>query len=275
MRFALVDNNLSTPKRGMTGICRVCGSSVISKCGTIRVHHWAHRGERNCDTWHEPRTRWHYEWQDRFPKPWQEFVRFASSGEKHIADVYTDQALTVEFQYSHLNPEERVAREAFYGNMVWVVSGSRLVRDLPRFVDGKRFFVPVWKNGVFLVPHPERAFPRNWCSSAVPVFFDFVETPSLSDLEKLTSKVLWCLLPGRVFGSAVVIAVSRDQFVQLAHEREHPIGTSYIRLSVAQTLIDAQRARDAQIARQRSAEMAKLMRRNRRPWKPRGKFRRF
>ncbi len=98
---------------------------MIAKCGTQRVHHWAHRGERACDAWWEPETPWHRDWKSRFPADWREVIRFSQSGEKHIADVRTEHGLTIEFQHSHLKPDERAAREAFYGNMMWVVVPPR------------------------------------------------------------------------------------------------------------------------------------------------------
>lgn len=121
MRFASVDGQRMSPLPGMTGACPVCDSPVVAKCGTQRVHHWAHRGERHCDDWWEPETWWHRNWKDKFPSQWQEVVRTATSGEKHIADVRTELGQTIEFQHSFLSAKERVAREAFYGNMVWLL----------------------------------------------------------------------------------------------------------------------------------------------------------
>jgi competence protein CoiA len=33
----------------------------------------------------------------------------------------------MEFQHSRLHPDERIAREAFHRNMVWIVDGLRLM----------------------------------------------------------------------------------------------------------------------------------------------------
>ena len=115
-----------------------CNGEVIAKCGTHRVSHWAHRGMRDCDTWAEKETDWHRAWKNNFPAECQEFIQHdGQSGEKHIADVRTPHGLVIEFQHSHLDPLERAARERFYGNMVWVVDGTRLQRDYPRFNRGK------------------------------------------------------------------------------------------------------------------------------------------
>jgi competence protein CoiA len=138
MRFALIDNERHSPSPGLTGHYPGCGAAVIAKCGTERVHHWSHRSKRTCDPWWETETQWHRNWKDRFPQPWQEVIQHDASGEKHIADVRTDKGLVLEFQHSHLNPLEKASREKFHQNMVWVVDGLRLVRDLPRLIEGRR-----------------------------------------------------------------------------------------------------------------------------------------
>src|SRR4030095_12105852 len=109
---------------------------MIANCGEVRVWHWAHRGKRTCDRWWEPETEWHRAWKDNFPRDWQEHIHHDPSGEKHIAAVRTGPGLIIEFQHSHLDPQERAARERFYGNMAWVVDGTRLKKDYPRFLKG-------------------------------------------------------------------------------------------------------------------------------------------
>lgn len=249
MRFAIVNDQRQLPSPGLGGRCPNCGSPMIAKCGRLRAHHWSHWGERECDVWWEPRTQWHYRWQDRFPQTWQEVRRQAPSGEWHIADVHTQHGLTLEFQYSHLNPEERAAREASYRNMAWVVSGTRLVRDLPRFEAGRRLFWPVWQRGVFVTPDPEKAFSPHWLACSAPVFFDFADAPGLSEQTKLLARSLWCLLPGRVFGMAVVLRVSRATLVRWAHERPQLLPMRMIIDGVARALMASLQARQAHAVR--------------------------
>lgn len=139
MRLAIVDNQRTEAFAGLVGSCPSCGAPVVAKCGSQRVHHWAHRGARTCDHWWEPETAWHRARKLQFPEAWQETIRHEGvTGEKHIADVQTPQGLTIEFQHSHSRAVERASREAFYGDMVWVVDGRRLQRDLPRFNAGAR-----------------------------------------------------------------------------------------------------------------------------------------
>jgi hypothetical protein len=74
--------------------------------------------------------------------------------------------------------------------------------------------------GFFLVAFPEELFPNNWLESSVPVFFDF-RGVSPTDPPDVVREGLWCLLPGRAEGNAVVIAISRPTFV--AEASSHPI----------------------------------------------------
>ena len=72
--------------------------------------------------------------EKQFPTEWQEIVLFdKQTGEKHIADVQTIHNLVIEFQYSAINQEESISREKFYKNMIWIVDGTSLKRDYPRF----------------------------------------------------------------------------------------------------------------------------------------------
>lgn len=212
MHLAVVDDVRTPPSPKMVGTCPVCGAPVLAKCGTMRVHHWAHRGTLACDAWWERELQWHRDWKNQFPIAWQESTRRAADGEKHVADVRTEAGLVIEFQHSAIDPSERAAREAFYGNMVWVVDGTRLMRDRPRFVENADLLYTVSNDFVFTCHAPEKVFPRSWISSSVQVFFDF--GPLDGKLDRL-----WCLLPYRVDGDAVVVAVSRAAFVELASKQ--------------------------------------------------------
>jgi hypothetical protein len=129
--------------------------------------------------------------------------------------VKTDQGFVIEFQHSHLEPQERLAREAFYQNMVWVVDGTRLKRDYPRFLEGRKNFMNGYKKGFFLVHFPEECFPIGWIDSSVMVIFDFQGTLP-NDPQDGMRNVLWGLLPGRAKGRAVMIGISRQDFVMTA-----------------------------------------------------------
>jgi competence protein CoiA len=197
-------------------ICPVCDQPVLAKCGSQRVDHWSHLGLKDCDPWAENETQWHRAWKEKFPREWQEFTQHdQNSGEKHRADVRSSHGLVLEFQHSHIEPNERNARENFYKNMFWVVNGTRLKRDYPRFLKGMKDLRTTALQGFFLTPFPEECFPANWLGSSVPVVFDFLGLESDHPSEA-TREAIWCLLPGRAEGNAVVAALSRSSFVTAA-----------------------------------------------------------
>jgi hypothetical protein len=88
------------------------------------MHHWAHAGRRDCDPWWENETPWHREWKALYPEGCREVSHLAPDGEIHRADVKTPTGIVIEFQHSGMTDAERLARESFYGNLVWVVDGS-------------------------------------------------------------------------------------------------------------------------------------------------------
>jgi hypothetical protein len=214
IKYALVDGERREPERGLLAKCPICETRMFAKCGNKRAKHWAHYSKRTCDPWWENKTEWHRAWQEKFPGEWREFPQTdPQSGEKHIADVRTIQGLVIEFQHSHLDSQERGARESFYKNMFWVVNGTRLKRDYPRFLKGFGSFLRSNKQDFFGVPNPEKCLPVNWLNSPVSVFFDFLGEASTDPPDQMQN-VLWQLLPGRNDGKAVIVAVSRTRFVE-------------------------------------------------------------
>lgn len=174
MKFALIDNIRTEAAKGAKGLCPSCGSELIAKCGDIKVNHWAHKGVRSCDPWWENETQWHREWKGNFSTDWQEIIlRDETTNEKHIADIRTPQEFVIEFQHSYIDPVERKKRESFYKKMLWVVDGTRLKKDYPRFLKAKESFRLTTKKGHFIVDFPEECFPSAWIGSSVPVIFDF------------------------------------------------------------------------------------------------------
>lgn len=218
MRFALIDNNRVEAQPKQQGLCPICSKPVIAKCGNKKVWHWAHRSIISCDSWWEPETEWHRNWKNNYPTEWQEIVLFdEQTGEKHIADVRTNHNLVMEFQHSAIKPEERISREKFYKNMLWVVDGTRLKRDYPRFLKGIQNFKRTNQQGFFFVEFPDEVFPKNWLESSVPIIFDFLGL-SADTTDKIRN-TLWCLLPQRVANQAIIVGLRREDFVQTTHNR--------------------------------------------------------
>ena len=217
MRFALINNNRVEAQPQLKGLCSCCSKPVIAKCGTRKIWHWSHKNKTDCDNWWEPETEWHRAWKSNFPTDWQEVPLLnESTGEKHIADVRTAHNLAVEFQHSHIEPQEQNSREQFYKNMVWVVDGTRLKRDYPRFlkewkVGGISEVHKTDKSGIFEVWFPEYCFPGAWVKSSVPVLFDF-RGDGTTDAPNFMRNTLYCLFP-KVGRRARVAEISRKAFI--------------------------------------------------------------
>lgn len=137
MEWALVDGERRKATRGARGVCQCCGAAMISKCGRIKMWHWAHWPRSSCDPWWGGETEWHRGWKGRFPEEWREIVHIDDrTGEKHIADVKTPSGLVIEFQHSPLGGRELISRETFYEDMIWVVDGDRGTNDPGAFSVG-------------------------------------------------------------------------------------------------------------------------------------------
>jgi hypothetical protein len=214
MKFALVNNIRTEATKGAKGICPGCGSELIARCGEHKINHWAHKGHRTCDPWWEPETEWHRSWKNNYPDDWQEIpLPDEKTGEKHISDVCTSHNLVIEFQHSHIDPHERTAREKFYKNMVWVVDGTRLKRDYPRFLKGRKDLHKSDKQGIYLVDYLDELFPANWLQSSVPVIFDFRGLETINDIND-NRHYLYCLFHERVGRYSILAEISRKAFLK-------------------------------------------------------------
>ncbi len=177
-KYALVNDQRQKPQPGLKGKCQVCGQPMIAKCGEIKIHHWAHKGYRQCDTWWERETEWHRAWKGQFPDDWQEVVHIGENGEKHIADVKTDEGWVIEFQHSYLNPEERRSRDTFYPKLVWVVDGTRRKNDRKQFFKAHKEGKQVGDTPIVTITEwdwDECRILREWSGSDKHIFFDFGE----------------------------------------------------------------------------------------------------
>ena len=133
MRFAVVEGIRVEATPSAVGFCPGCGATLVPRCGTKKVWHWAHKGRRHCDHWWEAETEWHRSWKDRFPKEWQEIPARDEHGELHIADLKTPHDLVVEFQHSKIDPKEARKRTAFHAPIIWVIDGLRRKTDKIQF----------------------------------------------------------------------------------------------------------------------------------------------
>jgi len=129
MQISLVNNKKMEAFSGGRGICPVCGSVTIAKCGPRVMHHWAHYRSKDCDPWWENETQWHRDWKNNFPLECREISHTAKNGEIHRADIKTPTGIVIEIQHSSMTDTERISREEFYKNLVWVVDGKVFIEN--------------------------------------------------------------------------------------------------------------------------------------------------
>lgn len=126
MKYSIVNGERREAFPSGIGICEVCNQSTIAKCGSRKVHHWAHTSLVECDKWWESETEWHRNWKNKFPFDWQERIhKDEISGEIHRADVKTQDDWVIEFQNSSISYEEQISREKFYKKMIWIINGDK------------------------------------------------------------------------------------------------------------------------------------------------------
>ncbi|MEQ8359310.1 MAG: competence protein CoiA family protein [Cytophagales bacterium] len=131
-------------------ICPTCGKVVYGRKGKIVSPYWTHSNIFDCDMWSEPITQWHLDWQNQFPKEYQEVTMIDyETGEKHRADIRLPNGTVIEIQNSPIGIDEIESREKFYGkeNMIWVLNGANLAKDCnikyTRY-DLTKFYITIW-----------------------------------------------------------------------------------------------------------------------------------
>ena len=221
MKYAIVDNQKIEAKKGLKGLCRLCNQPVIAKCGQFKANHWAHKSCKHCDSWWENETEWHRQWKNLFPQEWQEVISYdEKTGEKHIADIKTNMGSVIEFQHSNISKEERVSREKFYKDMMWVVDGTRRKNDFKHFLNAFEDGA-IWQTGenspLYILDNAHRYLPNEWLDSSVPVYFDF---KGLLDQDKenydndIQREPLVCLLPFSGGDIKAILKAPRNSVIQ-------------------------------------------------------------
>lgn len=209
MKFALVGDQKLAPTPKESGSCLFCNAKVISKCGNRKAWHWAHKSELECDPWWENETEWHRSWKNKFPESWQERIQFDENGEKHIADVKTDEGWVLEFQHSPISSVERNTRNNFYKKLIWVVDGNRRKRDKAQFfklIDERSTISTTPK--IYRICIDDSLLLKDWANSPCPVFFDFGE------------QNLWCLIPSGDNSWAAVIEIPSSLLVSMHNRKD-------------------------------------------------------
>jgi hypothetical protein len=147
------------PSTGIHGICIDCGEEVISKCGTIVSHHFAHKSNTTCGSqFHDHKSEWHQQWQHTI-SPAIPGVNVEVTIKKDAsikrADMVSHSKTIIEFQHSHLSLPERLEREAHYKNIIWVVHGSKINSKTWKHKNQNRVFFNGDDDTIYFGPSPD------------------------------------------------------------------------------------------------------------------------
>ena len=147
----IFDKNREKAEKGEIGICPLCDSELVAKCGDINIHHWAHKIKSDCPYTGEGETRWHLEWKENFNIDDTEIVLIKNEVKK-ISDL----TLNIEgvdnfyeFQNSPIDNNEINLRNKHYGNLIWIFNcEEQFKKDFIFYVDHKKVYseLIMWKH---------------------------------------------------------------------------------------------------------------------------------
>ncbi|MBI9065190.1 MAG: hypothetical protein JEZ14_24615 [Marinilabiliaceae bacterium] len=183
MLWAIVNNNKEFAIPKLKGSCPMCEREVFSKCGNIKIWHWAHHKGESCEKWYEPDADWHLHWKTTFGKENSEIV-IKNNDEKHLADIYTKTDVIIELQSNSLKHEEIEEKENFFGErMIWLINGADF-KDHFTFFDFESYeqyygWLDIGEQGIQNVSMNKdysfdwKYFRSSWIGVKRPVFIDF------------------------------------------------------------------------------------------------------
>ena len=180
MLWAISNGARIKPTPDTKAACPICKSELISKCGSIKKWHWSHKNLQDCDDWSEGETDWHIDWKNEFKDDWQEVAI-----KNHRADIYNPhKMLVIELQNSTISADEIIEREQFYGNMIWVINGDTLGKNIIlNYNKDKGIITFRWK-------FP----PKSWWAADKPIYVDFTDCN-----EKLVDELNSYLIDGKKY----------------------------------------------------------------------------
>lgn len=155
MKWAIKDDERIAASPNAIALCPVCKQEVISKCGIIKEWHWSHKSVQDCDNWSEPESEWHLKWKNYFPKENQEVII-----DNHRADIKNKDGLIIELQNSLISPDNIYDREEFYKNMIWLLNGKTLAKNI-EIRKKSCYFTFIWKSP-----------PKSWFHSNKNIYID-------------------------------------------------------------------------------------------------------
>lgn len=156
MMYAIKDGPRILAIPNEHAICPLCDGEVISKCGDVKIWHWAHKVNQECDDFKESESEWHRTWKEYFQEANRE-VLIKKYGNTHYADIKTDYGLVIECQNSSISFQKIRERESFYGEMIWIFNCQDSVDRIEKKGYSISWFAP----------------KRNFTYCRKPVYLDF------------------------------------------------------------------------------------------------------
>lgn len=197
MQYALVDNEPKMAFPNGKGICELCGSALIAKCGPRILHHWAHHKIRNCDPWWENETPWHREWKNLYPENCREISHTDTNGEIHRAAIRTPTGIYIEIHHSSMTDTERLSRELFYKNLIWIVDGRGFKNNFDIY---------------HLLPDPKTEISKDIVWSKARRHMDGANSGIFLRLSDNTGKTKATLNSGRIYSLSSIQSIVEDSY---------------------------------------------------------------
>ena len=130
MQYANVNGERREASPNAKGECPLCGSEVISKCGNIKIHHWAHVSGSECELGKEPESKEHRVFKEQFP----EWCREVVHGSRR-ADVLVGR-FVVEYQKSNISFEDMLERTEDWNTLgykvFWILDYEKIALKFER-----------------------------------------------------------------------------------------------------------------------------------------------
>jgi hypothetical protein len=213
MLYAISAGNRITATPDSRAQCPVCKGEVLSKCSEIYVWHWAHLAGADCDKWYEPESEWHRQWKERFPEECREVTVGNHRADLRLHLKQCDGSFidrVIELQASTPSVEEIREREAFYGEMAWLVRGDHFA-DRFQVIYSHKLSTHTWVQFNWHHPRP------SWSFATKPVFIDFGTPGQLFQLIHMgtrLSNMKERLLDGNGYGKwvPVVALINKDSY---------------------------------------------------------------
>ena len=198
MLYALHNNDYALARPGLNAQCPYCLSDVISKCGNIKIWHWAHAVKTDACAYKEM-SEWHIKHQLAAEiNGWKLEQKIGNDAIGYrIADCMYKNNI-IELQKSSISDNEIVMRNAHYNvfgkNIHWLF-------DFRDKADNLRFTA---ENGIV-------KFKQSWARKTIIVLFDYIDN---------NNKPIW----GNVF-----LNVSDTEYIKV--EKMYDSGNGYGRVT--------------------------------------------